>query len=89
MATTVMRGGFELEIEDGRIYVAFGDLRQPMILTEIVVEEQREDRGLRTGTADAHFVLSGAPEQRRHQPTAEVFVPNEGGRRLRVRDDGN
>ncbi len=88
MATTVFRGGFELEIEDGQIYIAVGDQRQPIVLTELVVESRQTGRSdLITGTADAHFAFTGAPEPRRRD--APVFVPNEGGRRLRVRDDGN
>lgn len=90
MATTVLRGGFELEIDDGTIYHAFGGQRQPMLLTEIVFETDVENRGLMVGHADARFVTMGGPEPRPDPaPSVEVFVPNEdGGRRLRVRDGG-
>ncbi len=87
MAVTVLHGGFELEIDDGVIYLGYGDQRQPMLLTEIVFETDRENAGLMVGHADARFITTGPPEPRPSpRPSAEVFVPNEsGGRRLRVR----
>lgn len=82
MAKASLQAGYELEIDQGQIYLGLGEERVPILMLELNIGS-RLSGGLSSMEIDAKFITSGGPEPRGSNTV--VIVPSTTARRLRVR----